>query len=151
MTEDKTLPDGRKIEEVPVKVAPVIAQALTRIAAAELRLKNVHTVHEAILATDQYGHIVRNGATAIRKYSKTVPEDDFSKLNLDDVCEELDIVAAMAAKLWYTIKTHPKDSADHTKVRNEGLVELMKMSSNAGASVREYLLAVADAEKVKTS
>lgn len=150
MTEEKTLPDGRKIEEVPVKIPPVIAQALTRIAAAEVRVKNVATVHEALILTDQYGHIVRNGAAAIKKFADTIPNEDPTKLDLLNVVEELEIVAAMGAKLWYVIKTHPKkDDTDQKKIRDDGLSELMKMSQNAGAAVREYLLAVADAEKTQ--
>lgn len=152
MTEERLpekLPDGRAVEQVPVKVPPPIAQALTRIAAAELRVKNVSTVHEALLATDQYGHIVRKGATEVKKYADTISDEEPTKLDLLNVVEELEVVAAMAAKLWMVIKTHPKLNKEHKKMRDDGLAELMKMSINAGAAVREYLLAVADAEKAQ--
>src|SRR5438876_881884 len=118
MTDDITekLVDGRAVEKVPVKIAPELAQALSRIAAAELRLKNVANVQEGILAAQQYAHIVMGGAKVVRKFQETA-EEQF-KLDLLNIAEELDVVAAMSSKLWGTLKTHIKDTPENIEIRN---------------------------------
>jgi len=102
-----------------------------------------------MLAAEQMGHIVRNAARAIRKYQEQLPEYSDTMLNLSNVVEELEIVGALASKLSITIKTHPKETVEHKKIRNDEMDQLSKASTNAGSTVRDYLLAVADAEKAK--
>lgn len=139
------LPNGRPIEKVPVKVPAELAQAFSRIAAAELRLKNSNGTHEGMLFAQQFGVIVSRAVNQINKYAETQADP----LHLKNIAEEMDTLGALAIKLSVTIKTHPREIAEHKKARNEGFAEVMKQSQNTGAAVREYHLAVADAESEK--